>query len=1036
MEINTPAEMTVAEMAQAIVQQCHLPSATYRFQFNSKFTFRDATALVPYLHQLGVTDCYSSPLLRARPGSSHGYDICDHTQLNPEVGTPAEFDALVAALHAHGMGLIFDMVPNHMGIDSSCNTWWMDVLENGPSSIYAPYFDVDWEPVKPELRNKVLLPILGDQYGNVLERGELQVVYCDGAFWLQYYDHILPIAPKTYTPLLSYQLDDLIATLGGDNEHVQELQSILTAISYLPSRDERDREKVLERNREKEIIKRRISNLYATSPEIQAAIDTAIHHFNGTVDDPHSFDPLDALINRQAYRPAFWRVATEEINYRRFFDINDLAAIRMEDDEVFHATHRLVFELLAQGRVNGLRIDHPDGLWNPPAYFQKLQIGFITQRIMTLLDEEADQAQIEQEVTNWFQRQLGEHGAVEQPLPLYVVAEKILSENEQIAKDWAVHGTTGYDFLNKLNGIFVDTRNATAFDRIYSEFIGLAINFADLVNATKKVIMQVSLVSQINEIGYQLERISERNRKYRDFTLNGLVSSLREVIAGLPVYRTYLTGAGVPSKQDQRHVRAAVRDARRRNPRTAEAIFAFIYDTLLLRNLATFRKEDQGHVINFVMRLQQITGPVMAKGLEDTAFYIYNRLASLNEVGGHPEHFGVALEDFHADNLQRQRLWPHAMLATSTHDTKRSEDVRTRISVLSEIPDEWRAALTRWHEMNAAHYTQIDDMAGSDLDDSEVAITWAADEPAPSRNDAYLFYQTLLGAWNEEQPGTPAFATFRQRIADYMQKATKEAKVRTSWINPNEAYDNAVRAFVLSVLPDEASNAFWEDFVPFQRRIAFYGRLNALAHTLFKLTVPGVPDTYQGSELWDFSLVDPDNRRPVDYQQRSEVLSALQQQVQESGENLVPLAQELLDTAADGRIKLYVLYRTLHLRRTDPDLYRQGAYTWLQAAGEKQDYVCAFARTLVSEHNGRAPHEVVVVGPRLVVGLTGGIEQPPLGTAMWQDTILLLPGVGVGQTYRNVFTGEVLTVREYERGLGLPLAEVCAHFPVALLCRL
>lgn len=1004
---------TVAEIAQEILEKRYIPCATYRLQFHSNFTFHDAQARIPYLHDLGISDCYASPVLKPRAGSSHGYDISDHSRLNPALGGEEAFEELSAELRAYGMGLILDTVPNHMGIDDESNVWWMDVLENGPSSVYANYFDIDWHPVKPELENQVLLPILGDQYGNVLESGQLRLVYEEGAFFIYYYEHKLPVAPGTYSSILSYPLDELVETLGEEDENVQELQSILTAINYLPPRTETAQEKILERNREKEIIKRRIATLYETSAAIRAAIDKAVEVYNGTVGDPHSFDLLDQLIRAQAYRLAFWRVAAEEINYRRFFDINDLAAIRVELPEVFHATHHLFFKLLAEGKASGLRVDHPDGLWDPPNYFRQLQENYVLYKIRAHLEQEGIE-EVEEDlaaqVTDWFTEQWNQTKTAAPPWSLYVVAEKILSEGEALPQDWMVAGTTGYDFLNTVNGIFVQSENRRAFDRIYANFAGTRTSFHNLVNSTKKMIMLVSLASETNELSHQLERIAERNRRYRDFTLNTLTFAIREVIACLSVYRTYINGPDNVARWDQKFIEAAVKEAQKRNPRTAGAVFDFLRDTLTLRNIHDFSEEDQKHLLDFVMKFQQITGPVMAKGVEDTAFYLYNRLVSLNEVGGHPTTFGISVAAFHKQNNDRLRHWPHSLLASSTHDTKRSEDVRARINVLSEIPDEWRSALTRWSRLNASKRTRVDG------------------EAAPDRNDEYLLYQTLIGTWPSDAPTPEEFAAFRDRIAAYMQKATKEAKFHTSWVNPNEEYDAAVHNFVVRVLDDLKKNPFLKDLMAFQRRVAFFGQFNSLAQTLLKFTAPGVPDIYQGCELWDYSLVDPDNRRPVNYDLHQSLLADLKRQVERGKHNLVPLARELIDTSQDGRIKLYLTYRTLTFRREHFALFTQGTYQPLEVNGEKQDHVVAFVRTLKDE-------SVLVVTPRLIVGLTGGKEQLPLGQRTWKDTWIALANEQVGQQFSNLFTGERLAVEDCEGTPGLPLAAICAHFPVALLER-
>lgn len=1005
----------VAAVAEEVAALRRVPLATYRLQLNRDFTFRDAHALVSYLHDLGISDLYTSPFLKARSDSSHGYDVCDHSQLNPALGTEEDFEALTTELRDRGMGLILDMVPNHMGIGDESNSWWMDVLENGPSSVYARYFDVDWHPVRPELHNKVLLPILEDQYGKVLESGKFRLSYEDGAFFIHYYQNKLPVAPRSYSSILGCQLDTLVQALGEENEHVRELRSILTAISYLPERTELAPEKIEERNREKEVIKRRIAALYQASAYVRAAIDTAVQTLNGRPGDPRSFDMLDELLDDQAYRPAFWRVAAEEINYRRFFDINDLAAIRMELPDVFQDTHQAVLGWLAEGKITGLRIDHIDGLWNPRSYLRQLQESYLLRRVLARLGPEYSSSELEQAVSAWLSERSERAGGQVPPWPLYVLVEKILSRDESLPEDWAVDGTTGYDFLAAANGVFVDVASQKAFDRIYSRFAGSVVDFRNLTNATKKMIMLVSLSSEVYALAHQLERIAEKNRLYRDFTLNSLTFALREIIAALPVYRTYITGPEDITRQDQMHIEAAAEEAKKRNPRTAATLFDFVRDTLLLRNIQDFREEDRKALVDLVMKFQQVTGPVMAKGVEDTAFYVYNRLTSLNEVGGEPEQFGITVAEFHRRNAERLQRWPNSLLASSSHDTKRSEDVRARIDVLSEIPEEWEGALLRWSRLNAPKKTSLNG------------------ELAPDRNDEYLLYQTLLGSWPEGPMSPEGFAAYRDRIVGYMQKATKEAKVHTSWVNPNEQYDMAVRDFVCRLLDVSQDDPFIGDLQALQRRVAYFGRFNSLSQQLLKLTSPGVPDIYQGTEVWDYSLVDPDNRRPVDYQRRRTLLAELKDQVTRAGEDRSALARELLDACQDGRIKLYVTYRTLDFRRAHPELFSAGSYLPLSARGEKREHICTFARSLEEE-------TALVIVPRLVVRLTEGIERPPLGEEVWKDTWLTLPhgargGAHTLPRYRNLFTGQVLVAGRRDRTLGVSLAEVFRDFPVALLER-
>ena len=1022
---HVTVQPNLSRLAEASIAARHVPSATYRLQFHPDFTFVDAEAIVPYLHALGISDAYTSPLFTARAGSTHGYDVCDYGELNPALGGAAAFESLSAALRARGMSFVLDMVPNHMGIGNG-NPWWMDVLENGPASPYAAFFDIDWSPVKPELAGKVLLPILGDQYGIVLERGELQLCRNGGTFHLQYYETVLPIAPRTVRQVLSAAHTVLTQDLPADHADRQELESILTALSHLPSRMETDKTRLTERNREKEVLKRRIAALAAGSDRVQAALDATVQRFNGTPGDPRSFDALDTLIEAQPYRLAFWRVAADEINYRRFFDINDLAAVRVERPEVFTATHDLVFRLVAAGAVSALRIDHPDGLWDPPAYFRQLQERYVSDRALSQ-HAGADPEALAAAARTWSAEHASRTARGPSRWPLYVVAEKILSEREPLPPTWAVDGTTGYDFLNQVNEIFVDPTNATTLEDIYHRFVSPddptgVPTFDDLVLAAKHEVMDGSLASEITSLGHRLERINEKNRRVRDFTLRSVTQALIAVVAELPIYRTYTTDPEHVSERDVRYVVEAVQAARRRHPQIARSLFTFIRDTLLLHNLDEFRVEDRDDIINTVLRVQQMTGPVMAKSVEDTAFYRYHRLLSLNEVGGHPGQFGSSVADFHRHNAERQQVWPYSMLASSTHDTKRSEDVRARLNVLSEVPAEWEAAVTRWAAWNSEHKQHVE------------GATW------PDRDAEYLLYQTLVGVWplvaeergglwdgaSDHPPVAPrARQPFRERILAYMQKATKEAKVHTSWINPNDDYDAVLQKFVEAVLDEHANSPFLGDIAAFAHRVATVGLVNSLAQTLLRLTAPGVPDIYQGTELWDFSLVDPDNRRAVDFTLRQRYLAALDAQA-DAGTQAMHVA-ELMASIHDGRIKLALISRVLRYRRDHPRLFTDGTYQPLDASGAKHEHVCAFARI-----DGAAA--LLVIVPRLVVTLTGGTDQLPLGAAVWQDTSLALPSTFAGLRYRNLLTGAAL-----QAGAGAPgllLADVCTDLPVALLVAL
>ena len=977
-----------------------IPGSTYRLQLTPVFGFRDAERVLPYLAELGTGDVYASPFLKASPGSTHGYDVVDYGALNPEFGDQAAFDAFAAALRRHGLGLLADFVPNHMGVAQGRNAWWQDVLENGQASPYAGHFDVDWRPLKRELRGKVLLPVLGDHYGVVLERGELALRFDRGAgsFTICYYETPLPIAPPTYPLVLRRRLDALAAALPPDDPCLLEYQSIVAGLERLPANDERDPDLLAERRREQTVAKRRLADLVAASPEARTAIEDVVRELNGTPADPRSFDGLDALLEAQAYRLAYWRVAAEEINYRRFFAINELAAVRQEEPAVFDAAHALLLRLLAAGTATGVRIDHPDGLWDPAGYLRCLQ-GAHAGAVDRAIDGDPGAAA---------QRADPTAGNVERPL--YVVVEKILEHGEELPEDWAAHGTTGYDFAAAVGGLFVDPAGRTPFDEIYARFAGGRVSYANLVYETKRLIMRVALASEVNVLAQALNRISEQDRRSRDFTLNNLRDALRETIACFPVYRTYVAceaggdGALPERDRDRRYVEAAIAQAKRRNPAADPSVFDFLRDVLLLHHPAGATAKQRLERCRFAMKLQQLTGPVMAKGVEDTAFYRYNRLLALNEVGADPTRFGTTVAAFHRQNAARRERWPHALLATSTHDTKRSEDVRARIAVLSELPREWRAALTRWSRLNRRHKTRVDG------------------QPAPSRNDEYALYQTLLGAWPAESPNAAVWQGFIERIAAWALKASLEAQVHTSWINPNEAYDAATQSFVRAIL--DPAGPFVADAAGLRAKVAHFGAFNALSQQLLKLTSPGVPDVYQGTELWDFGLVDPDNRRPVDYARRTRLLRDLRRRDPRR------LAKDLVTAKEDGRIKLWLTHRALCYRQTDPDLFALGDYVPLAAHGRAQERLCAFARRAADPDR-----EVIVAVPRLIAGLCRGELVAPVGEAVWAETTLAVPGPAAGRSYRNALTGEVVRAVAGERGVGLPLAEVFATFPVALLER-
>jgi len=885
------------------------PLSTYRVQLRPEFGFDAAAAIAGYLADLGISHLYSSPYLQAARGSTHGYDVVDPTRVNEDLGGEEAHARLCAALGENGLGQVLDIVPNHMAITERRNVWWWDVLENGASSRYAAYFDVDWNSPHARLRDTVLLPILGDHYGRVLENGELELVRRGGKFEIHYHEHRMPVAPRS--------LDALIAEAAGRCGS-PDLAFIADALGQLPLATATDRESIARRHRGKEVLAGQLARLAGEDPEVARAIDAVVQEING---DP---DRLDDLLQRQNYRPAFWRTAGQELDYRRFFDVHTLIGLRMEDERVFADTHALVLRWLREGVLDGLRIDHPDGLRDPEEYFERLR-------------DEAPEA--------------------------WIVIEKILEPGEPLREPWPVEGTTGYDFLGRVGGLLVDPEGEGPLTELYVELTGQSADWPELVREKKLLVLGDLLASDVNRLAEVFLEVCERHRRHRDYTRFELRQAIRDVVACFPVYRTYVRAEiGEVTDLDRRYVDEAIEAAKARRSDLPADLFDFFRDLLLLEVRGPEGSPAEGEL---VMRFQQLTGPAMAKGVEDTAFYNFHRLIALNEVGGSPGDFGLGVEAFHRLSAETQRLWPRAMLATSTHDTKRSEDVRARISLLSEIPEAWGEAARRWSERNA-RYRQGD---------------------FPDRNAEYLLYQTLVGAW-------PIAA---ERAAAYMEKAAREAKVHTSWTRQNPEYEEALRSFVTSVLDDQD---FVADLEAFVAPLVEPGRINSLAQTLVKLTAPGVPDFYQGSEIWDLSLVDPDNRRPVDFDLRRRLLDDLKRGMAPEG---------ILARMDEGLPKLWLIRQGLHLRRRLPRPFGpEGAYESLRAAGLRAEHVVAFMR-------GVRGGAVAAIAPRLPLRLQGD----------WQGTTLELP---LG-SWRNELTGEEIA------GGVRTVADVLSRFPVALLTR-
>ena len=874
--------------------------ATYRVQLHAGFDFAAAASITDYLAALGISHLYCSPYLQAAKGSTHGYDIVDPRAVNRELGGAPGHARLSEALRGVGLGQVLDIVPNHMAISGPDNPWWWDVLENGPASRYASYFDVDWDPPETRLRNVVLLPVLADHYGRVLERGDLRLSRDGVAFTIRYQNHVFPVSPQS--------LDSLLA-IAAERTRSEALAFIADALSELPSPTAIDHASVERRHQHKTVLYESLARLFAEEPHTAQAVDAVVDEVNGSVDS------LDALLERQNFRLAHWRAAARDLGYRRFFDINGLVGLRVEHDHVFRDTHRLVLAWLMDGTLDGLRIDHPDGLRDPEAYFDRL-------------------------------REAGPEA--------WITVEKILQPGEALRDSWPVDGTTGYDFLNRVSGLFVDPEGEKALTELYAEFTGESTDWAEVARAKKHQVMREMMGSDLNRLTALFLEVCERRRRYRDYTRHELHEALRDTLACFPVYRTYVRPEpAAVDDDDARRIVEATETARAHRPDLDGELFEFLRDLLRRRLVGDLETE-------LTMRFQQLSSPVMAKGVEDTAFYSFNRLVALNDVGGDPSRFGVGVEEFHQACVDTLELWPRTMLATSTHDTKRSEDVRARLDLLSEIPERWSHAVRRWAALNERHHRG----------------EW------PDRNAEYLFYQTLVGAW----PIDP------DRVIGYMKKASREAKAHTSWTSPDEAYDTALGSFIEAAMADLS---FTVDVEAFVAPLITAGRVNSLAQTLLKLTAPGIPDIYQGTELWDLSLVDPDNRRPVDYALRRRLLAAL--------DRATP--KEIMARSDEGLPKLWLIRQTLQLRRHRPELFGEdGTYRPLSAIGARSGHVVAFVR-------GDA---AITVVPRLVMRLEEN----------WMNTTLELPS----GRWRNELTADVV------QGI-VPVAELLAQFPVALLSR-
>ncbi len=917
-------------------------SATARLQFHRDFTLDHATALVPYYAKLGISHLYASPLLTARAGSTHGYDIVDHNMINPELGGEDALRRLVAELRSHGMGLILDIVPNHMGVGGNDNSWWLDVLEWGRASPYAEYFDIDWDPPDPSLRGRMLAPFLGSSYGECLERGELVLRFddTDGRLFVGYHDHRFPISPRDYAAVL--------LTEGGP------LEPAARAFADLGTGGRDATRKQAEAARQ-ELLQ----------PVYRAGLEECLRAY--ATDNPVGLDRLHRLLERQHYRLAWWRAAADEINWRRFFDVNGLAGVRVELPDVFEATHRTVFRLYSEGLIDGVRIDHVDGLASPRDYCRKLR-----RRLQTVAESRPSELR---------------------DTPVVIWIEKILAPHERLASDWLTDGTTGYDFMNDAAAVLHDPAGEEPLTNLWTILTGRPGVFDEEAMPARRQILRESLSSELFVTASALHRVARRNLSTRDYTLTAIRNTVTELLVHFHVYRIYAGPAGI-SPTDQRVMDWAMAGARR-TVRTADRPLLELVGQWLsgtgLRGVPAGTQRQEW--LRAMVKFQQLSAPTAAKSVEDTTFYRYGRLLSRNEVGTEPSQWCLSTAAFHAAGKERQKRFPHALLATATHDHKRGEDTRARLAVLSEIPSEWESALQRWTRLNASLKRDLDG-------------------PAPDAADEIMLYQTLIAAWplDLEPTDVAGLAAFENRVAGWLEKALREAKRRTGWAAPDVDYEGACRAFLAGLLDTGRSANMVGELAGFAGRIAVAGVVNSLTQTLLRLTSPGIPDLYQGTEFWDFSLVDPDNRRPVDFPAREAALEAAE------------APASLLRNWRDGRVKQAVIARTLALRSHLPDLFTVGSYVPLRLEGPFADQAVAFARV----HEGQS---VIVVGTRLLMGVDPSAATPLVDTGNWRETVVLLPRSLADRQLVDIL-GEGNETMSTTR---LPLTRVLAHLPVALM---
>jgi (1->4)-alpha-D-glucan 1-alpha-D-glucosylmutase len=927
----------------------HVPTATYRLQLNSQFTFADAAKVLDYLVALGISHVYLSPVLTSRKGSTHGYDVTDPSQVDPELGGEAGFQLFQKELQSRGLGLLLDVVPNHMAASRE-NRWWSDVLELGPASPYSAYFDVSWR--RPDgSEGKVMLPFLGETFGEALDNGLLKLSFGGSQLSISYHDNRFPLAPASYADVLGRNADALKAAVLPDSGEYLEFQGILAAARALRAGSGNPSAA----RSSFHALRGRLEKLAADSPAIRAFVDKNVEELNGHNGDVASRSSLERILASQHYSLAYWRTTGDEINYRRFFSIDDLVGVRVEDPEVFDATHAVLARLCSQSPRPGLRVDHIDGLHDPQAYLERLAL---------LCGTKED--------------------------PGYLIVEKILEANEKLPATWPIDGTTGYEFLNSCQRLFVDEKNAAALERRYAEWTGEREGFEDVAYEKKMFVMRELFRVEMRALGRELANLAHDDRYSRELVSYHLREALIETTACLPRYRTYIRSVDV-TPEDRAVITHAIDQGRRRNAAIESRVFDFLREVLLLEAAPHVRPEQRESRLAFVMRWQQFTGPITAKGLEDTALYDYYPLTALNEVGGWPTTASPRHSTFAEFAHDRQHRWPNSLNATTTHDTKRSEDVRSRIVVLSEIPDDWFGALNRWSKLN------------------EKWIAEVGGESVPDRNEQYFLYQTLVGTWPTD---LRLWDKWVERLKEYMVKAGREAKVHTRWVKPNVEREAAIQKFVGAILDRSANSDFVNDFAKFQRATSEYGMLNGLSQALLKIAAPGIPDFYQGSETWDFRLVDPDNRTPVCFE-------TLEKMVNKMGS---PTAEELdamLTHWHDGRAKLHLVASALRFRDAHAELFARGTCDFLVTGGPHADRVIAMRRALKND-------EVLAVLPRCVAS-----KKMPLDRAgrrvFWKDTTIEL---GSQRKWTNVLAQGWSQAAPLDARVSM--ADIFDAFPVAL----